>query len=103
MADLPKTSGEKAERCTRRHYVILTHRRWQGIDVATPPSSNVPSGLLLPSSPGFGRPCPNETWFLSLTDAKEKIEEWCRYYNEDRGSMAALRNLAPYGFHPVGS
>lgn len=32
----------------------------------------------------FREECLNEHWFLSLEDAKGKIEAWRRYYNEDR-------------------
>lgn len=38
--------------------------------------------------------CLNENWFLSLTDAKEKIESWRSDYNKHR-PHSALGNLAP--------
>ena len=41
--------------------------------------------------------CLNESWFLSLEDAREKIETWRRYYNGER-PHGALRNLAPAEF-----
>ena len=41
--------------------------------------------------------CLNENWFLSLEDAKEKIEAWRRYYNGER-PHGALGNLAPEVF-----
>ena len=28
--------------------------------------------------------CLNAHWFMSLADAREKLEHWRRYYNEDR-------------------
>jgi hypothetical protein len=28
--------------------------------------------------------CLNQRWFMSLADAREKLEAWRRYYNEDR-------------------
>ncbi|MER9593263.1 integrase core domain-containing protein, partial [Mesorhizobium australicum] len=28
--------------------------------------------------------CLNAHWFLTLADAAEKLEDWCRYYNEVR-------------------
>jgi putative transposase len=28
--------------------------------------------------------CMNAHWFLTLADAREKLEAWRRYYNEDR-------------------
>lgn len=27
---------------------------------------------------------PNAHWFLSLADAREKLEDWRKYYNEER-------------------
>ena len=38
--------------------------------------------------------CLNENWFLSLDDAKEKIEDWRRNYNGER-PHGALGNLTP--------
>ena len=41
--------------------------------------------------------CLNETWFLSLEDAAEKIGAWRRHYNADRPHRS-LENLAPLEF-----
>ena len=38
--------------------------------------------------------CLNESWFLPLGDAREKIEGWRRHYNGERPN-SALGNLAP--------
>jgi putative transposase len=32
----------------------------------------------------FRAECLNQHWFLTLADAREKMEDWCLYYNEDR-------------------
>jgi putative transposase len=32
----------------------------------------------------FRAECLNAHWFLTLDDARSKMEEWRRYYNEDR-------------------
>ncbi len=32
----------------------------------------------------FRAECLNQHWFLTLADAREKMEDWRRYYNEDR-------------------
>jgi len=32
----------------------------------------------------FRAECLNAHWFMSLADAKEKMEDWRKYYNEDR-------------------
>ena len=41
--------------------------------------------------------CLNERRFLSLADAREKVEAWRRYYNGER-PHGALGNLAPEAF-----
>ena len=45
--------------------------------------------------------CLNENWFLSLEDAREKIESWRVDYNEHR-PHSALGNLAPKEFASSG-
>ncbi|MCK4791553.1 MAG: transposase, partial [Desulfobacteraceae bacterium] len=40
---------------------------------------------------------PDESWFLSLEDAREKVETWRQHYNRER-SHEALGNLAPVEF-----
>jgi putative transposase len=32
----------------------------------------------------FRAECLNANWFLTLADAREKVEAWRRYYNEER-------------------
>ncbi len=41
--------------------------------------------------------CLNAPWFLSLADARERIEEWRHHYNEDR-PHTALGGLTPRAF-----
>ena len=41
--------------------------------------------------------CLNASWFLSLADARDRIEHWRREYNEDR-PHSALGNLTPQAF-----
>ena len=41
--------------------------------------------------------CLNESWFLSLDDARTKIESWRLHYNRER-PHSALGNLAPWEF-----
>jgi hypothetical protein len=41
--------------------------------------------------------CLTASWFLSLADARERIEEWRRHYNEDR-PHTALGGLTPRAF-----
>lgn len=35
--------------------------------------------------------CLNAHWFMSLEDAREKLEDWRRYYNEDRPHSESAR------------
>jgi len=45
----------------------------------------------------FRAECLNEHWFLSLEDAREKVEAWRRHYNEDR-PHSSLGNRTPSEF-----
>jgi putative transposase len=42
----------------------------------------------------FRAECLNAHWFLTLDDARLKMEEWRRYYNEDR-PYGAIGNKCP--------
>ena len=42
----------------------------------------------------FRAECLNQHWFLSLADAREKLEDWRRYYNEER-PHGAIGNKPP--------
>ncbi|MGB6938247.1 MAG: integrase core domain-containing protein, partial [Xanthobacteraceae bacterium] len=41
--------------------------------------------------------CLNASWFLSMADARDRIEEWKCQYNQDR-PHSALGNLMPNAF-----
>ncbi|MBR7960408.1 transposase, partial [Burkholderia vietnamiensis] len=45
----------------------------------------------------FRQECLNAHWFLSLEDARRKIEVWREYYNEAR-SHSALQWMTPVEF-----
>lgn len=45
--------------------------------------------------------CLNENWFLSLEDARDKIETWRLYYNRER-PHGSLGNMAPLEFAAAG-
>ncbi len=45
----------------------------------------------------FREECLNQSWFLSLEDAKEKVKAWMEEYNSTR-PHGALGNLAPEKF-----
>lgn len=44
--------------------------------------------------------CLNENWFLSLDDARTKVEAWRQHYNRER-PHSALGNLAPREFAAI--
>jgi len=48
----------------------------------------------------FREECLNESWFLLLEDAREKVEEWRQYYNRER-PHDLLGNLPPVEFTGV--
>jgi putative transposase len=45
----------------------------------------------------FRAECLNTSWFLSLADARDRIEQWRCHYNEDR-PHSALGGLTPRAF-----
>ena len=45
----------------------------------------------------FREECLNESWFLSLEDAREKVEEWRQHYNWER-PHGSLGNIPPVEF-----
>jgi len=45
--------------------------------------------------------CMNEHWFLTLADAREKMEAWRSYYNEDR-PHGAIGHKPPISLHIPG-
>lgn len=48
----------------------------------------------------FRQECLNESWFLSMEDAREKIEQWRQHYNQER-PHGSLGNLSPVEFAGV--
>ena len=42
--------------------------------------------------------CLNAQWFMSLADAREKLEDWRRHYNKDRPHSAIGYNV-PIAMH----
>ncbi|ETA49464.2 transposase [Rhodobacteraceae bacterium PD-2] len=45
--------------------------------------------------------CLNAHWFMSLSDAREKLEDWRRHYNEDR-PHSAIGYCVPIAMHYPG-
>ena len=49
----------------------------------------------------FRQECLNESWFLSLEDARDKVETWRQHYNRER-PHGALGNLTPMEYALAG-
>ncbi len=64
------------------------------------PGKPTDNGLIESFNGRFRQECLNESWFLSLEDAREKTEAWRRHYNSER-PHGALGNLAPMEFASV--
>ncbi len=45
--------------------------------------------------------CLNAHWFMSLADAREKLEDWRKYYNEDR-PHSGIGQITPILLHNTG-
>jgi putative transposase len=45
--------------------------------------------------------CLNAHWFMSLEDARQKLEDWRRYYNEDR-HHSGISQIPPILLHNPG-
>ena len=45
----------------------------------------------------FRAECLNAHWFMSLADAQEKLEDWRKYYNEERphGAIGQMTPIMP--------
>ena len=60
----------------------------------SPPGKPTDNGLIEAFNGRLRQECLNESWFLSLDDAREKTETWRKYHNSER-SQGALGNLTP--------
>jgi putative transposase len=60
----------------------------------TRPGKPTDNALIESFNGHFRQECLNENWFLSLEDAREKVEVWRIHYNQDR-PHGSLDNLAP--------
>jgi putative transposase len=58
------------------------------------PGKPTDNGLIEAFNGRLRQECLNESWFLSLEDAREKVEAWRQQYNKKR-PHGALGNLSP--------
>jgi putative transposase len=61
------------------------------------PGKPTDNGLIEAFNARLRAECLNASWFLSMIDARDRIEEWRCAYNEDR-PHSALGNLTPRAF-----
>jgi putative transposase len=65
------------------------------------PGKPMDNGFIEAFNRTFRAECLNAHWFLTLADAREKLEDWRRHYNEDRPHSAIGYNV-PIGLHNLG-
>ena len=59
------------------------------------PGKPMDNGLIEAFNGRLRQECLNESWFLSLEDARDKVESWRKHYNNSERPHGALDNLAP--------
>jgi len=89
-------TGRKLRVLTVTFYV-WAYRRGVTLDFSRPgkPTDNA---FIEAFNGRFREECLNAHWFLSLADAQEKVENWRRYYNEER-PHGAIGNKPPILLH----
>ncbi len=65
------------------------------------PGKPTDNGFIEAFNSKFRAECLNAHWFLSLADAREKMVDWRRHYNEDRPHSAIGYNV-PIALHNPG-
>lgn len=75
-----------------RHQVVLDFSR---------PGKPTDNAFIEAFNGRFRAECLNTHWFLSLADAREKLEAWRRYYNEER-PHGAIGNKVPIALTNLG-
>ena len=66
------------------------------------PGKPMDNGLIEAFNGRLRQECLNESWFLSLEDAREKVEAWRMDYNRER-PHGALGNMAPLEYASSGT
>ena len=64
------------------------------------PGKPTDNGLIEAFNGRLRQECLNESWFLSLEDAREKVEAWRMHYNRAR-PHGSLGNMAPLEYAAV--
>jgi putative transposase len=84
----PEFAGKVLDRWAYLNGVALDFSR---------PGKPTDNGLIEAFNGRLRAECLNASWFLSMADAQDRIEEWRCAYNEDR-PHSALGNLTPKAF-----
>jgi len=69
-----------------RALTVLDHYTPECLDIVVDQSLRgeyIPNALVESFNGRLRQECPNEHWFLSLTDARSKIAAWRHFYNEE--------------------
>lgn len=78
--------------------VFLEYCLGEGINLRfTRPGKPMDNSFIESLNGKFRDECLNESCFLSLEDAKEKIEDWRKFYNQER-PHSSIQGLAPEEF-----
>lgn len=71
---------------------------WNGVEIDfSRPGKPTDNAFIEAFNARFRAECLNASWFLSLADARDRIEVWRIHYNEER-PHTALGNLTPWAF-----
>ena len=90
---LPKTIRvDNGPEFTSRRLDQWAYLNGVGLDFCRP-GKPMDNGLIAAFNGRLRQECLNESWFLSLEDAREKVEAWGSCYNRER-PHGALGNLA---------
>jgi len=81
----PEFTSKRFDQCAYLNGVELDFSR---------PGKPMDNGLIEAFNGRLRQECLNESWFLSLEDAREKVEAWRMDYNRER-PHGALGNMAP--------
>jgi putative transposase len=87
----PEFTSKKLDRWAYLHGVELDFSR---------PGKPTDNALIEAFNGRFREECLNQSWFLSLEKAKEKIDAWRKEYNSNR-PHGALDNLTPREFAEI--
>jgi len=104
---ITSTTTIDSMRSCRRKYHMKSYRRWfkplrldqwayfNGVELDfIRPGKPTDNGIIEAFNGRLRQECLNENWFLSLGDAREKVEVWRQEYNNER-PHGALGNVSP--------